>query len=226
MTTKSDREKVAIGHFGEQAIASNLERIGWEVSVPILGGNIDLTISRYFCVGECKEPTRLWKLQQNNDGYRLQQQNTRHKAVLDKCEKCKEKTVRKQVRFIQVKASTGKDKGNKGIDFSFHPKLRYHADPRTFYVWMAIFHDYGEPLENSQFYTYIFHGDDVNKFDNIGLDSYQRTDNQQIHLYIDKETGQVTNSPSRYSCFHDEFLNAWDKLDRIIKIDGFGFYHK
>jgi len=91
MTTKSDREKVAIGHFGEQAIASNLERIGWEVSGPILGGNIDLTISRYFCVGECKEPTRLWKLQQSNEGYRLQQQNTKHKAVLDKCEKCKKK---------------------------------------------------------------------------------------------------------------------------------------
>ena len=137
------------------------------------------------------------------------------------CDICNEAKVRNIVRFIQVKTSEG-IRSDKNVDkFSFHAKLRHHVDPRTFYVWIAVHPgELGERIDKKRLCYYVFPYDDVEKFDDIELPSYQITDNQKTTLRINAEC-EVVNKGSihNYDCFR-EFHDNFEILEKITSDDG------
>ena len=196
----STRKKQVIGLLGEMSVAMVLHEKGWQVYRPILDENIDFVLTRYYCTN-CNKFTSLRKYLN---------------AITNRCETCDEAKVRNIVRFIQVKTSEGVRSGN--VDkFSFHAKLRHHVDPRTFYVWVAV-HP-GERIDKKRLCYYVFHYDDVQRFDDITLRSYQETDNQKTTLRINAEC-EVVNRGSihNYDCF-SEFLDNFEILDTITSDD-------
>ena len=71
--------------------------------------------------------------------------------------------------------------------------------------------------EDEPFY-YVFHHTEVAEFDNINLDSYQITDNQQLHLIIDKATGEIVKNQKYMNFFNDpdKAFRNFEKLEQII----------
>ena len=66
---------------------------------------------------------------------------------------------------------------------------------------------------------YIFKTEDVDRFDDLQLASYQKTDNQKTTLRINKE-GTVLNQGTKhdYSAFED-FRDNFDCLEDLIEGD-------
>lgn len=71
-------------------------------------------------------------------------------------------------------------------------------------------------------YFYTFSHKDINKFDDLSLGSYQKTDNQKTTLHIN-QNGLVLNKGSKheYNCFNEDFFNekGFESLEKIIKLD-------
>lgn len=117
-------------------------------------------------------------------------------------------------RYLQVKTSEGIKIEPENIrKFSFHPKIRYDMGKEVFYVWIAVFDDKIEKI----CHFYIFNTKDVQKFDNINLDTYQITDNQKTELTIRKD-GVVLKKGSastgyNYSVFNTKFYNNFASLE-------------
>lgn len=199
----SDVTKQVIGLVGETLTSLELHRRGWLVYRPVVDEQIDLIISRYYCKN-CSEFSGLYTKET------LRENKTR-KAVTNLCEKCQKDELVFIVRYLQVKTSAGVEhRTPEAKDFSYHPKLRYHVDPRSYYIWVAI-------PEDRPFY-YVFRHTEVAEFDDINLDSYQITDNQQLHLIIDKETGEVVKNQKYMDFFNDrdKAFQNFEKLEQII----------
>ena len=202
-----DITKQVIGLVGETLASLELHRRGWLVYRPVVDEQIDLIISRYYCKN-CSKFSGLYTRETLRGG-------EKRKAVTNLCENCQKDDLIFIVRFLQVKTSAGVDHKIQGAkDFSYHPKLRYHADPRSFYIWVA--------MPDDDAFCYIFHHNEVSQFDNLQLDSYQVTDNQQIHLIIDEVTGQIVTNPKYENFFNDpnKAFGNFEKLEQIIpKVD-------
>ena len=202
--TRDPRKKQVIGLLGEMNVAKVLHEKEWQVYRPILDENIDFVLTRYYCKN-CKKFTSLRK---------------HHKAITNRCKTCNKAKVHNIVRFIQVKTSEGVRSGKNVDKFSFHAKLRHHVDPRTFYVWIAVHPgEQGERIDKKRLCYYVFRYKDVEKFDNIKLPSYQKTDNQKTTLRIDSEC--VVKNKGRkhnYDCFR-KFLDNFEILDKITSND-------
>ena len=173
-----------------------LHQRGWQVFRAYIDEKFDFVIMKAYC-HVCEDYTSPWK---------------RDKTVTNLCDRCHQDSLRMLVRFIQVKTSEGIDEGrDEERTYSFHPKIRYHlADGRVFYAWAQVW-----DKDNVNFY--IFPTSDVERFDNIQLDSYQKTDNQKTNLRID-EKGNVLTRPRLkdrdYSVFSDA-LNNFDTLEEL-----------
>ena len=140
-----------------------------------------------------------------------------HKSYIDEgidfmitkyyCSNCKKANIKLINRAIQVKTSEGIN-GN----YSFHPKIRYDMNGRIFYVWIAV-------INKSNLHYYIFNTKDVEKFDDLRIDTYQITDNQKTSLRIN-ENGKILNKGKKYDydCFAD-FHNNFDCLEKLIQSD-------
>ncbi len=207
-----DRDKRVVGLLGEMNIAMVLHERGWQVYRPVVDENIDFVLTRYYCKS-CGEFHKLFVRQEMYSG-------KKKKTITNLCEKCQKPTLQNIVRFIQVKTSDGVwDPNSKVGKFSFHAKLRHHVDPRTFYIWIAVHQ--GERIDKKTLCYYIFHHNDVQRFDDLDLASYQITDNQKTTLRINNEC-EVKNIGTRhsYDCFKG-FVDNFDVLDKIdSEVDG------
>lgn len=81
-----------------------------------------------------------------------------------------------------------------------------------------IFIMFGLLFEQSKLHYYIFNSNDINKFDDITLPTYQITDNQKTSLQINID-GKVLNKGKKYNydCFNNEFFNNFKLLEQIKK---------
>lgn len=135
------------------------------------------------------------------------------------CEKCKKTPLNIVTKYLQVKTSEGiSNKSNNSVRaFSFHPKIRYNIGNDFYYVWIAVFEN-KDNLEQSKLHYYIFNSNDINKFDDITLPTYQITDNQKTSLQINID-GKVLNKGKKYNydCFNNEFFNNFKLLEQIKK---------
>ena len=149
---------------------------------------------------DCNEFTKAWK---------------RCRTVTNLCEKCHQDTLRMLIRFIQVKTSEGTENASNPEfrKYSFHPKIRYHlADGRVFYAWIQVFNHQNEGEKLANFF--IFNTREVAIFDNIALDTYQRTDNQKTELKI-SDSGELSyRGKYDYSVFQ-KALNNFEILDEL-----------
>ena len=224
---EEDKEKRVIGLYGEMSLAMALHEKGWQVykayiDEHIIDEHIDFIIARYYCTN-CKTFSNLEKREKKS---KSKKEETKEKKAIekkrkkkktfptDKCHLCHQKTIKFIVRFLQVKASKGISSKKKDIkNYSFHAKLRSNVDKRSFYVWVALI----EEKEKTIAHYYIFHHEEVNKFDNLNLDSYQKTDNQKTDLRIDS-SGKIVKKGRKYNydCFNDDFYDNFDKFDEIL----------
>ena len=208
-----DITKQVIGLVGETLASLELHRRGWLVYRPVVDEQIDLIISRYYCKN-CSKFSGLYIRETLRGG-------EKQKAVTNLCENCQRNDLIFIVRYLQVKTSEGvaqkakKPRYPGAKEYSFHAKLRHNVDPRSFYIWVAI-------LDNKEPSFYVFGHNEINKFDDISLPSYQNSDNQKTKLRIDTTTGQVLNQAKiqgrSYSYFNNpnEFFDNFDKLETII----------
>lgn len=214
MANNQGGEKRVIGLYGEMRLAMELHRKRWEVYRAYIDDRFDFVIMKCYC-DVCKDFRQ--PLQRNS-----QYGNSSRKVVTNLCAECKSDSIRMIVRFIQVKTSEGAVKNNRDneLTYSFHPKIRYHlADERVFYVWIQVWDEDSSRSEDTvQVNYFIFKTDEVSKFDNISLASYQKTDNQKLNLRLDKD-GNVLNARSKYniSKHFKRYRNDFDILDQIIK---------
>ena len=200
----SDNKRI-IGLYGEMLFAMELHTGGWQVYRAYIDENIDFVIAKYFCKS-CKKISHQKKIKKggNNTG-----KNTQFPSNL--CASCGEYKLKFLTRYIQVKTSEGKARKN-GRDYSFHAKLRSNIGEYSYYTWIAVMEENGKKLPH----YYIFHHTEIAKFDDLNLDSYQKTDNQKTTLRIDK-AGRVLNKARiqgrSFECFNDDFYNNFDKLE-------------
>lgn len=214
--------KRVIGIVGETLTALELHEKGWQIYQPIVDDQIDLVIARYYCK-YCQKYSGLFEKPMLNK-YRkpILKSNQRQKTFISNlCKKCQKKELIFITRYLQVKTSEGVPQKAKNPrypgakEYSFHAKLRHNVDPRSFYVWVAI-------LGNKTPSFYIFGHDEINKFDDISLPSYQDSDNQKTTLRIDTTNGRVLNQAKihgrsyRYFNNPGEFFYNFDKLEKII----------
>ena len=199
---KEEKKKQVIGLLGEMNLSMELHERGWQVHQAYIDEGIDFMIIKYYCL-TCKDFT-----QQLIDNKKYKNQTK--KCVTNKCNLCKKATIKLLTRAIQVKTSEGKN-GH----YSFHPKIRYDMNGRIFYVWIAV-------INKKNIHYYIFNTKDVEKFDDISIDTYQITDNQKTSLKIN-EFGEVLNKGKKhnYDCFK-VFHNNFDCLDEILEFDNLG----
>ena len=202
-------DKRVTGLYGEMRLAMELHERGWQVYRAYIDETIDFTIMKSYC-DVCKAFRSAWKRE-------AQYRQAKKTAVTNLCEECNSDSLRMLVRFIQVKTSEGIGKKGKPDErtYSFHPKIRYHlADGRVFYVWIQVW-------DADTVSYYIFKTDDVAKFDNLDLDSYQVTDNQKVNLRIDRD-GKVLNQGRNFPTAEvfAEFHNDFDVLDQLLAADG------
>lgn len=171
MSEIEEKKKQVIGLYGEMQLAMRLHSYGWQVHRSYIDEGIDFVISKYYCK-KCKKFS--------NQLIRQREYNKKNaKCVTNLCEFCKNEKLDIVTKYLQVKTSEGiETKDNDIRSFSFHPKIRYDMDNNVFYVWIAVFVD-DKNLEQSLLHYYIFHTKDVEKFDDIALDTYQITDNQK-----------------------------------------------
>ena len=199
-------DKKVIGLYGEMRLAMELHRRGWQVYRAYIDETIDFVIMKTYC-DMCKEFRAAWKRETYYKG-------SKRTAVTNLCEVCHEDTLQIVERFIQVKTSEGvPGKGDDEQTYSFHPKIRYHlADGRVFYVWIQVWDE-----ANVNFY--IFRTSDVERFDNIELDTYQVTDNQKTNLRINREGEVLTRSKYGTADAFREFHNHFDIFDELVDAD-------
>ena len=196
----SDSDKLIIGLYGEMKLAMELHKKGWQVYRAYIDEKFDFVIMKSYCT-KCKSFRKAFIRNEKYEG-------KTKKCVTNLCEKCHQDALEMQIRLLQVKTSEGIGERNAPArKFSFHAKLRYHlADQRIFYVWISAWDD-----NNITFY--IFKPEDVNKFDDLSIASYQITDNQKTTFRI-SEAGKVLNQGKKYdySAF-DEFKNNFQILE-------------
>jgi len=199
-----DGDKRVIGLYGEMCLAMQLHERGWQVYRAYIDENVDFVLCKYYC-------TSCSSLAQPEQRSKMGKRNVRFPTNL--CAECGEKLIY-IVRFVQAKTSEGIDgRTDDERQYSFHAKLRSNIDPRAFYAWIALTDDGEDGLHKPHFY--IFHHSDIDKFDDLNLDSYQRTDNQKTTLRINRE-GNVLNRGRKHNfdCFRD-FHNNFGALDKI-----------
>ena len=198
MARKDDNKRI-IGLYGEMLFAMELHEKDWQVYRAYIDENVDFIIARYYC-NHCNKYS---KLKRRKEG--------RKEFPVDLCYCCEKKDVLDfKVRFIQIKTSEGIKGSNKNErKYSFHAKLRSNVGDNSYYVWIAIFKYRNKKIPH----YYIFKHGEINKFDNLSLDSYQKTDNQKTTLRIDKN-GSVLNKGTKhsYDCFNNDFHNNFDKF--------------
>ncbi|MDD5022306.1 MAG: hypothetical protein PHR82_09300 [Endomicrobiaceae bacterium] len=203
-----DKKKLVIGLYGEMRLSMELHELGWQVHRAYIDEGIDFTITKYWCP-ECKK--------YSNQFIRNATYKRKHKkCVTNLCEHCKKTELTVVSRYLQVKTSEGKSTKKDNVrDFSFHPKIRYNMGSEVFYVWIAVF----DNQKDKKCHFYILNTKDVEKFDNIDLPTYQKTDNQKTTLKISIE-GNVLNKGKIYdfSCFNDRFYNDWKALELEEKL--------
>ncbi len=208
----SDTDKRVIGLYGEMRLAMELHKRGWQVYRAYIDEKFDFVILKSYCES-CKAFKNAWTREQPYG------KGTR-KTVTPLCETCKQDSLKMLVRFIQAKTSEGIEKktakpGEEVKHFSFHPKIRYHlVDSRVFYTWIQVWDQ-----DTHDINYYIFKTSDVERFDDLQLDTYQVTDNQKTELPINK-AGKVLKKSSKYdySAF-DDFLNNFDCLEELTEGD-------
>lgn len=214
--------KRVIGIVGETLTALELHEKEWQVYQPIVDDQIDLVITRYYCK-HCQKYSGLFeKPMLNKDRKPIMKSDNKQKTFISNlCKKCQKNELIFIVRYLQVKTSEGVPQKARNPrypgakEYSFHAKLRHNVDPRSFYVWVAI-------LDNRRPSFYVFRNDELNKFDDTSLPSYQDSDNQKTTLRIDTTDGQVLNEAKiegrSYHFFNDtkEFFQNFDKLEEII----------
>ncbi len=176
-----------------------LHGLAWQVHRSYIDEGIDFVISKYYCKKFSNQFIRqeLWE-------------SKKTKCVTNRCEFCKMRKFDIITKYLQVKTSEGKSIYNKNElvanerNFSFHPKI--DMDNKVFYVWIVVFAN-DDDLENAKIHYYIFHSNDINKFDDTFMLTYQITDSQKITLCINMQ-GRVLNRGKKYSydCFK-EFYN-------------------
>lgn len=194
-------DKRVIGLYGEMRLAMELHGRGWQVYRAYIDEKFDFVIMKTYCYA-CDAFTSPWKRETVVGG----QKRT---TVTNLCDGCHSDSLRMLVRFIQVKTSEGVDKQSPDEKvFSFHPKIRYHlADGRVFYAWIQVWDE-----DNVHFF--LFHTNEVNRFDDVTLASYQTTDNQKTSLRITRDGKVLTQSKYDYSVF-EEALDNFDLFDEL-----------
>ncbi len=208
----SESDKLVIGLYGEMRLAIELHKRGWQVYRAYIDEKFDFVILKSYCEN-CKSFKNALTREKFYKG-------RNRKAVTPLCETCEQDSLKMLVRFIQVKTSEGVPPkqtklGEEPKKFSFHPKIRYHlADSRVFYVWIQVWDQ-----DTHDINYYIFKTSDVERFDNLELDTYQITDNQKTTLTINK-AGEVLNRGRKYdfSAFAD-FHNNFNCLEVVIDGD-------
>ena len=205
---EEEKKNQVIGLFGEMQLAMKLHALGWQVHRSYIDEGIDFVISRYFCKN-CKTFSNQLIRQNKYEGKNV-------KCVTNLCDICGKQKLDIITRYLQVKTSEGKPTKEQHIrQFSFHPKIRYDMDKSVFYVWIAVFANAQneKDLENAKLHFYIFKSDEVHKFDDITLPTYQITDNQKTSLRINIE-GEILNKGKKhsYECFKD-FHNNFKVLE-------------
>ena len=195
-------DKRIIGLLGEMHLAIQLHTKGWQVYRAYIDEQIDFILAKYYC-NNCKEFSGL--------KMRKKPAPSTGEFPTNLCKKCGKEGLEFITRFIQAKASAGIEINSAIRAYSFHAKLRSNVDDRSFYVWMA-FRDMILPP-----FFYIFSHKSINRFDNLALDSYQKTDNQKTTLRIDRE-GRVLNEGRKhnYDCFNDMFRDNFGILDELV----------
>ena len=204
---EAEKKKQVIGLFGEMQLAMKLHALGWQVHRGYIDEGIDFVISRYFCK-KCGKFSNQLIRQGKFEGKNA-------KCVTNLCELCGAQKLDIITRYLQVKTSEGKPTGVADErSFSFHPKIRYDMDKSVFYVWIAVFAQNEDDLENAKIHFYIFKSSDVSRFDDISLPAYQITDNQKTTLRINT-AGAVLNKGKKYSyeCFK-EFFDNFELLEK------------
>lgn len=218
-TEQQNKDKKVVGLYGEMQLALELHKRGWQVYRAYIDEKFDFVIMKCYCT-TCACYTEAYIREEMYRGRKA-------KCVTNLCEQCQQDTLQMIVRFIQVKTSEGVNiNADTGIGiFSFHAKIRYHlADHRMFYVWIAAW--VAEEISvDDVVHFYIFKPQDVDRFDNLQLASYQITDNQKTGLRIDK-AGRVHNrgqqisgkTANDYRAF-EEFHNNFEMFDEIVEED-------
>ena len=206
MKKLEDKKKQVIGLYGEMRLSMELHELNWQVHRAYIDEGIDFTITKYYCTF-CKK--------YSNQNIRYTNRNKKNvKCVTNLCDHCKATELQVISRYLQVKTSEGvKTKKEDVRKFSFHPKIRYNMGKEVFYVWIAIFDDKKE----KRCHFYIFNTKDVEKFDNIKLDTYQITDNQKTELPIRKDGVVLKKGSSStgydYSLFNTRFYGDFSSLE-------------
>lgn len=205
-----DGDKRVIGLYGEMCLAMQLHERGWQVYRAYIDENIDFVLCKCYC-------TSCNSLAQPEQRAKPGKGAARFPTNL--CATCKRELIY-IVRFVQAKTSEGiEGRTDDERQYSFHAKLRSNIDSRAFYAWIALTDDGEGELHKPHFY--IFHHSDIAQFDDLSLDSYQRTDNQKTTLRINRE-GEVLNQGRKHNfdCFrhfHDNF-DALDEIRREIDV--------
>ena len=205
-----EKEKKQItGLLGEMHLAMRLHKRGWQVYRAYIDSNVDFILTKYWCKN-CQKYAEVEQRQKEG--------STSASFPTDCCAECFKPTLIFVMRFVQVKTSEGIKRSQPDErSYSFHAKLRSNIDPRAFYAWIALVPTIDEILEP---HFYIFHHSEINRFDNLKLESYQGTDNQKTTLHIDAE-GRVLNRGRihSYDCFNDDFHNNFKKLEKTTKLE-------
>lgn len=210
MDRLDDKKKQVIGLYGEMRLSMELHELGWQVHRAYIDEGIDFTITKYYCP-LCKKYSNQYIRYTNRNGEKV-------KCVTNLCEHCQKTELKVISRYLQVKTSEGiktdKDDVRK---FSFHPKIRYNMGKEVFYVWIAVFDD----TKEKKCHFYILNTKDVEKFDNIKLDTYQITDNQKTELPIRKDGVVLKKGTAStgydYNVFNTRFYNDFGALEIEIK---------
>ena len=206
MNNIDEKKKQVIGLYGEMRLSMVLHELGWQVHRAYIDEGIDFTITKYYCK-KCKKYSNQFIRYSKHNGKQV-------KCVTNLCEHCKKNELEVVSRYLQVKTSEGiKTKYHNVRNFSFHPKIRYNMGKEVFYVWIAIF----DNTEDKRCHFYISNTKDVEKFDNINLATYQKTDNQKTELPISDQGFVIKKGKSNtgydYSLFNDRFYQNFDSLE-------------
>ncbi|MCC6867128.1 MAG: hypothetical protein IT280_13310 [Ignavibacteria bacterium] len=200
MNEIEEKKKQVIGLYGEMRLSMELHELGWQVHRAYIDEGIDFTITKYYCT-KCKKYSNQYVKYSTRNSKKV-------KCVTNLCEHCRKNELVVISRYLQIKTSEGIETKVKNVrKFSFHPKIRYDMGNEVFYVWIAIFND----TKEKKCHFYILNTKDVEKFDNIKLDTYQITDNQKTELPI-RIDGVVLkkgnpNTGYDYTYFNNKFYN-------------------
>lgn len=221
----AQQNKRITGELGEIYVALELHKRGWQVYRPILDEQIDLVITKYYCK-KCKDYSGLKEEPKINK----KGKKTGGNFLTNLCTLCGNRELIIVTRFLQVKTSAeGKQKvKNKSLkDYTLHANLRYHVDPRTYYIWIPLIEVPPNNQQDGEQFTdydplfYVFHYKDISKFDDINLHAYNKSDNQKKDIRVDINNKKVVQPRSKYdySCFESEFRDGFDKLEEICNQD-------